>query len=70
MLFPKAMAGKKVVVCMRAAEHWGLVPGTRYDKALFAPLTVRGGYMRKTGSEDASPEAIIDAVRAAIAKPG
>ncbi len=48
-LFPQAIAGKRVVICLRSAKFWGLDAGSkgrRFGKALFAPLTVRAGHMR------------------------
>jgi hypothetical protein len=46
-LFPQAERGDRLVVCMRAANFWGLETGQRYGKALYAPLTTRGGHMRR-----------------------
>ena len=45
VLFPEAEAGKRVVICMRAAKYWGLRAGETYGKSLFAPNTTRGGHM-------------------------
>lgn len=45
VLFPQAEKGERMVVCMRSANFWGLEAGNKYGKALFAPLTNRGGYM-------------------------
>jgi hypothetical protein len=47
VLFPEAEAGKRVVICMRAAKYWGLRSGQSYGKSLFAPKTTRGGFMIK-----------------------
>lgn len=47
VLFPEAEAGKRVVICMRAANYWGLRAGQRYGASLFAPMTTRGGHMAK-----------------------
>ena len=47
-LFPEAEAGKRVVICLRAAHFWGLdvgIDGGQYGKSLFAPLVTRGGHM-------------------------
>jgi hypothetical protein len=52
VLFPEAEAGKRVVICMRAAKYWGLRAGNTYGRALFAPLTVRGGHMQKGAMRD------------------
>ena len=45
VLFPQAMDGERIVVCMRSAQSWGLDTGKTYGKGLFAPTTNRGGYM-------------------------
>jgi hypothetical protein len=45
VLFPQAEKGERMVVCMRASNFWGLEPGSKYGKALFAPRTNRAGYM-------------------------
>lgn len=47
VLFPQAERGERMVVCMRAANFWGLEAGQRYGKALFAPQTTRSGHMRR-----------------------
>lgn len=53
VLFPQAYAGKRVVICMRAAPYWGLRHGEpRYGKALFAPKVTRGGHMEKNGDNE------------------
>ena len=44
-LFPSAIDGGRVVVCLRAASYWGLVPGNCYGESLFAPRTARSGHM-------------------------
>ena len=46
-LFREAMAGKRIVICMRSAAYWGLEPGKRYPGTLFAPRTLRNGHLRK-----------------------
>ena len=65
VLFPQAMAGERVVICMRAAENWGLKSGRMYEGSLFAPQTVRGGHIRRGEHEDIR-QRIVDAVRGAI----
>jgi hypothetical protein len=45
-LFPEAIAGRRVVICMRAARLWGLCPGRVYGKGLFVPAVTRGGHMK------------------------
>jgi hypothetical protein len=47
VLFPQAERGERMVVCMRAANFWGLEAGRRYGKSLFAPHTTRGGHMKR-----------------------
>ena len=44
-LFPKAVSGKKVVVCMRSPKYWGL--GGPTEGLLFCPPCTRGGFMKK-----------------------
>jgi hypothetical protein len=46
VLFPQAMAGNRVVVCMRSARFWGLDKATKYGAALFAPPVTRGGHLK------------------------
>ena len=46
VLFPQAIAGKRIVICMRAARFWGLKEGKRYGEALFAPPVTRSGHMK------------------------
>jgi hypothetical protein len=45
VLFPQAMNGERVVVCLRAQRLWGLTPGQRFGQTLFAPNVTRGGHM-------------------------
>jgi hypothetical protein len=45
VLFPSAISGEKLVICMRSPKYWGLRAGTRYGAALFAPATNRGGHL-------------------------
>ncbi len=44
-LFPQALQGDRVVVCMRAARYWGLSTGEKYGEALYAPRVTPGGHM-------------------------
>ena len=44
VLFAEAERGDRVVVCRRASRLWGLKKGTRYGKALYAPLVTPGGH--------------------------
>ena len=59
VLFPEAIAGKRVVICLRAARFWGLEPGNQYGKSLFAPEVTRGGHMKNKPMR----KQIIEAVR-------
>lgn len=59
VLFPQAIAGKRVVICLRAARFWGLAEGNRYGRSLFAPEVVRAGYMKNGTLRD-------EAIRAAV----
>ena len=47
VLFPQAEAGKRIVICMRSAECWGLDVGRQYSGTLFAPRVNRGGHLIK-----------------------
>jgi len=63
VLFPQAIAGKKIVVCLRSPNYWGLddgKAGRRYGTGLFAPRVNQGGYMIK---KYALRQQIIDLVR-------
>ena len=63
VLFPDAVAGKRVVVCLRSAKHWGLAAGNTYGEALFAPECTRGGHMRH-GEQRISLAAHVSAILA------
>jgi hypothetical protein len=45
VLFPEAEAGRRVVICMRAAAYWGLDTGRKYKGTLFAPPVNRSGHL-------------------------
>ena len=45
ILFPQAEAGERAVICLRAAKFWGLTPGRKYGRALYAPTVTRSGHM-------------------------
>ncbi len=50
VLFPEAIAGRRIVICMRAARIWGLQAGKagrRIGKGLYVPVITRGGHMAK-----------------------
>lgn len=52
ILFPKAIAGERVVICLRAAEFWGLKRDSKCGISLFAPKVTRGGHMLKNRMRD------------------
>jgi hypothetical protein len=52
VLFPEALQGKRIVICLRAAHYWGLETGRSYDGFLFAPPVNRGGYLLRTKWRD------------------
>jgi hypothetical protein len=62
VLFPQAMRGEKVVICLRSARFWGLEEGNQYGQSLFSPDITRGGHMEHGGQR----EKIIQAVRTII----
>jgi hypothetical protein len=62
VLFPEAEAGRRIVICMRSAPYWGLDPGRRYGKCLFAPRVNRSRYLIK----DDDNQRLIKLVRARI----
>lgn len=47
VLFPQAIAGDRIVICMRSAKYWGLVPSREYEGSLFVPEVARNGFMKK-----------------------
>lgn len=63
VLFPEAEAGRRVVICCRAAKFWGLTSGNAYSGTLFAPPMVRGGHMRRGNYRDR----VIQEVRTKLA---
>jgi hypothetical protein len=66
VLFPEAISGKRVVICLRAAPFWGLKVGETYGRSLFAPPTTRGGHMKHGTMRDQ----IVAAVKCAVEHPG
>jgi len=62
VLFPEAEAGKRVVICLRAAEFWGLGRGQKYGASLFSPAVTRGGHMLNGPMKDE----VIEATRRAV----
>lgn len=65
VLFPQAIRGERVVICLRARRFWGLDGATHFGAALYSPPTTIGGHML------AGPERqdILDAVARAIGHP-
>jgi len=45
VLFPQAIKGERIVLCLRSAAYWGLPEDRRFGEALFAPRVTRGGHM-------------------------
>jgi hypothetical protein len=62
VLFPQAMAGERVVICLRSAPFWGLKAGKSYGKTLFAPLVNRGGHMKNCAMRNRIVRAVHRAV--------
>ena len=52
VLFPEAEAGRRVVICLRAARYWGLEAGMPRRGTLFAPAVTRGGHSHRSGREE------------------
>jgi hypothetical protein len=65
VLFPQAIAGRRVVICLRAARFWGLEAGKKYGRFLFAPPVNQGGHMKHGKMR----EQIIEAVKSVINQP-
>jgi len=61
-LFPEAEAGKRIVICLRAAAYWGLDVGRKYSGTLFAPAFNRSGHLLKS----AQREKLIELVKERI----
>jgi hypothetical protein len=64
VLFPDAIAGRRVAIVMRAHSFWGVARGKVYGEALFAPETTRGGHMIRGAMRDK----IVSAVRQALSR--
>ncbi|WHU02595.1 hypothetical protein [Sphingomonas sp. NIBR02145] len=45
VLFPQAIAGERMVLCLRSPEFWGLKRGSVEGRALYSPDVTRGGHM-------------------------
>ncbi len=46
-LFPEALAGHRVVICLRSASYWGLAKDKVFGKSLYATSVTLGGHMHK-----------------------
>jgi hypothetical protein len=64
VLFPQAIAGDRVVICLRAAPYWGLKVGENWG-FLFAPPATQGGYMQHCEMR----KQIIEAVKSVTDSP-
>jgi hypothetical protein len=49
VLFPQAVTGKRVVVCLRSSSFWGLTEGVSKG-SLHAPKVTIGGHMKHDGT--------------------
>jgi hypothetical protein len=67
-LFPEALKGNRVVVCLRSHRYWGLQPGREYGGSLFAPRTSRSGHMLKSGGNIILREKVRTAVHRVLRK--
>jgi hypothetical protein len=63
VLFPQAIAGERVVICMRSQKLWGLHSG-QTGQSLFAPAVTRGGHMHHGSVR----EEVIATVKARLKK--
>lgn len=64
VLFPQAMAGERVVICLRSARYWGLDKGKKHGQGLFAPNHTRGGHMLKNDPTQAEAKrAALEIIR-------
>jgi hypothetical protein len=67
-LFPAAMDGERVVICMRASRFWGLDKARKHGKGLFAPAVTRSGHMLRSDEQAPLRDEIVRLARAAILK--
>ena len=63
VLFPQAIAGERVVVCLRSANYWGLPTGQRLGQSLYAPQTNRGGNMLHNEIREQTIKAVHNALK-------
>jgi len=65
VLFPQAIKGDKVVICLRSAKFWGFdagKEGNRYGESLYAPQVTRGGHMKKGNMRDEIIKKVKDSI--------
>lgn len=44
-LFPEAINGNRMIICLRSAKFWGLTRNKKFGKSLYAPPVTRSGHM-------------------------
>ena len=67
VLFPQAMRGERIVICLRSPHFWGLARGRKRGRSLFSPNTTRGGYpLLKRRRDKKLRDEIIRSVQIAI----
>lgn len=62
VLFPQAISGNRIVICMRSAKYWGLNNDRNYEGSLFVPKVTRNGFMEKGRERDSLTAKIRDIV--------
>lgn len=65
VLFPQAVAGERIVVCLRSPKYWGLRLDTEIG-SLYCPKCTRGAIMLRGKRRDQIAEAIKTAVQKAL----
>jgi hypothetical protein len=64
VLFRQAIAGKRIVICMRSARYWGLqISDKPYGRALFAPTVNAGGHMKRDKLQKQITIMVQDAIK-------
>ena len=66
VLFPQAVRGERVVVCLRSPDYWGLGTGEPIGVSLFRPKCTRGAFMYKDEMRDNIATAVKAAVQRAM----
>jgi len=64
VLFPQAVDGERVVVCLRSPNYWGLGVGEPIGVSLFRPQCTRSAFMHKGSMRDS----IVTKVQAEVQK--